>query len=945
MVNDVRRFAARQEGASSQADPAYAGAKWRPLTRAIDNDTIGRFAYVCINVSDMLNVNAARAAVAGGSGTNQVSLGHLFDSGSERKEFDTDAAEDRFYFSLQDFYAARYDRNQTVASSPYGQYALSTGIPSAQRLAIFSDTAVQKHVFITDGFAKAEPRANPQACNIAVDPPFTQDKMLSLPLHTGSNGLMGEDFMKLEAPFWKALRNVTTDDSTLSKMWEPYWGAMIKDYLDADGVVSVLNAPCVEMAPMISAIAIANPDMIQAQVHSESDGATPPVVTYSIDLVKSSTSEFPLSVEITWPFKYSKEKFSRRNPIYRIKGILIFALQDAASATTTATLSSLSSDDYSCTWESKEEDITGDVRNMADMNGSDDANAYYATFDLKFNAIVDGQNTHKLMQVNSAGVATEPSPFANMRVVSTIWIQISDGAGNVVDRVPCRVDIRDDTETMVRDKWQSGTQKLYFKTEDIAATELPARAAPITSPTSASFLNYKDWVSLEVPDARFNHKVANWVAVPDRGTAVDAKVNQSTKDLLGKEGRDADIFLSISDAGYMQSPGELGFILRPFNEVTTEPVGVDFASQMSVDPATAPTDIKNDWYAMFRTFRLYDHGGSDANKRRKDFIYANFYCADADGRLPGARVNPLSDLRTDGKRPIILEAALWGTPVDYWFAATNHPWRLPGAGDQDKENLLKEGSLASRTFFNGTLPSNLSDSSQWGRFRQEWADRLEEVVMAEISGPLQKVDNSGVANGTLNYKFRVNRDWRSSLSDVYGDWSKMKWYSDETDTARKKIFNSFTLPEPLHEIDRKMLYAYSLDSFSDRQQLFLYVIRAEATAPSFGGGGESGSRSLSGGRAVALVWRDPYPHGYKKLNGASAPGSVDGDSAQSSHWDRKLGGADAWYRNLDNVVSPWLQSYYSGNSVEAGNDPRKSSGYRWSGWHDARVLFFKQLDK
>jgi hypothetical protein len=68
----------------------------------------------------------------------------------------------------------------------------------------------------------------------------------------------------------------------------------------------------------------------------------------------------------------------------------------------------------------------------------------------------------------------------------------------------------------------------------------------------------------------------------------------------------------------------------------------------------------------------------------------------------------------------------------------------------------------------------------------------------------------------------------------------------------------------LHEIDRKMLYSFSLDSFSDRQQLFLYFIRAEVTMPAFGGG--SGMQSLAGGRAVALVWRDPYPRGFVKDN-------------------------------------------------------------------------------
>lgn len=124
------------------------------------------------------------------------------------------------------------------------------------------------------------------------------------------------------------------------------------------------------------------------------------------------------------------------------------------------------------------------------------------------------------------------------------------------------------------------------------------------------------------------------------------------------------------------------------------------------------------------------------------------------------------------------------------------------------------------------------------------------------------------------------------------------------------------MDNPLHEIDRKMLYSFSLDSFSDRQQLFLFFIRAESTAPAFGSGVEGGMRSLAGGRAVALVWRDPYPGGYEK---------------SPEKWSKRAG-IDGWYPRLNSYTSPWRQ--YGSTNKE-----------RWDGWHDMRVLFFKQLDQ
>jgi len=98
---------------------------------------------------------------------------------------------------------------------------------------------------------------------------------------------------------------------------------------------------------------------------------------------------------------------------------------------------------------------------------------------------------------------------------------------------------------------------------------------------------------------------------------------------------------------------------------------------------------------------------------------------------------------------------------------------------------------------------------------------------------------------------------------------------------------------------------------------------------SFGSSGAQ--RSLAGGRAVALVWRDPYPRGYDKKK------DIDG---VSNPWLIKTG-PQRWYPENSQYLSPWVQYY-----VTTGpNDPRDKNGYRWNGYHDMRILFFKQLEQ
>jgi hypothetical protein len=412
-------------------------------------------------------------------------------------------------------------------------------------------------------------------------------------------------------------------------------------------------------------------------------------------------------------------------------------------------------------------------------------------------------------------------------------------------------------------------QKIFFQTK-----ESPPVARTMVPNLPMTYV----WSSLEVPDPRFNYKASNWLRVEEQN-AITPKMSTVTQSLLGKDGRDGDFYMSVSDAGKLQSPGELGFLVRPFNYRLTG-ASVDFRTRTAIDPNVDDSD------AFFRTVRLYDHGDPSGSKKidcAQDLIYENFTAQNRDGTVAGARVNPLSDI------PLVLAGAVDGTPSDYWVASLD-------AG--------QEGTIIRRNTFNQLL-----GNTDWSKFTNAWSRCL--------------------INAKQTTAKAMNTSWKVGLPDVYGNWNEFGWYSEGDQT---KIFNppSFSvgnvvpasLGQPLYEIDRKMLYSFSLESFSDRQQLFLYILRAEVTVPSFGSSQEGETRSLAGGRAVALVWRDPYPLGYDKESDTFTSGN--------------------WYFTNDRV-SPWYQvnkKQYNDDFEPYNQNPLDS---RLKGYHESGLLFFKQL--
>ncbi len=853
LVNDVRRYAAWQPG-----DDDYEGAKWRTL----DGPVNGRYAYLCVNVSDMLDVNKCRALTRD-SFTNQVSLGHLFANDVLRQNFDSSAASDRRYFSLQDFYSSRYERSQTDASSPYHSY-LDRG-----NFQPFRNADLPNQMFITDSMVKHEPvkkvNASNFGCNIWSDPPFAPT-VVNNPLQ--NNALFSNLNNKFYEAFLKAVDTTIPDKNNFA--------ATVKDYMDEDCVPSRLNIPTLERVPMVSEIVLDNGLFCPKIVTSTRQVGNPAhnVTVYSVQLFGNETAaatiRAPLYVELIWPFKLGLTRPGLENFDLELECYL--RLHPQHNNMTTVDFTSVGA----CIRLNHTR--TAIPRFWAVNDFPSEQQCYYR-MDTEVEAprgdvvleIVDGDGNFYNGCVDGQEFSVSFIVFARVRTRT---------GGEYVDCAPHAPPHFPDPNTF------PDTPKLYFQTQPCTARAVGMSMVPMLYA----------WTGLEVADPRFNHNAANWV--PNMATPANCQgKNASATTLLTPplQGRDADLFMFVSDSGTLRSPGELGFIVRPdtFNDPDRPPRDFHTANLEPVDKEY-----------MFRTIRLYDHGGPGANQIRDD-LYDYFYAANADGTLPGARVNPLSDL------PEVLEAAIWDTPVDYWVASTNN-----GLTAMQRRNLT---FTRNANAFGVTSPSD----NTWRNFCDRWIDHIFDV--SKVTTPPAE-------------KHEPNTLWSRNLSDYYGDHTRFEWYSE--DVARRTIFGiPNVLPNPLHEIDRKMLYSFSLDSFSDRQQLFLYFIRAEVTAPSFGGGSDVGMQSLAGGRAVALVWRDPYPRGFVKAADVGSTGLSDDDNSNDIMKDDKDNSVVTtantdWYPNNNNYDSPWEQylTPHHANNVK-----------RFFGHHDTRVLFFKQL--
>ena len=220
-------------------------------------------------------------------------------------------------------------------------------------------------------------------------------------------------------------------------------------------------------------------------------------------------------------------------------------------------------------------------------------------------------------------------------------------------------------------------------------------------------------------------------------------------------------------------------------------------------------------------------------------------------------MNPYSEDMT------VLAAAFANTPCDYWTTG-----RIAAGMKSDNDDFREIVDELGDKNTSGDPINNLKEAFE-SSFCEKNVDSASRMEAQDVLAIARNVSNAIRAAAPV-------RSWES----VYDELFEISLDYDDA-----KVFMGTTLNNcPLYSVDRKFLYSYWRECFANKQQLFLIFVRAEATA--LGGPGE-GTPSQQGGRAVALVWREPQAYNV-------------GTNPENTHADNESG----WGRryNWDSVI-------------------------------------------
>jgi len=301
--------------------------------------------------------------------------------------------------------------------------------------------------------------------------------------------------------------------------------------------------------------------------------------------------------------------------------------------------------------------------------------------------------------------------------------------------------------------------------------------------------------TLMTGDPRFNHAPENWKYMGAVSGDISANWYNLEKSYAQQDGKNGDIYMATSDAGYLQSLYELLLLPRIMRNETS-------------------------------TLRQFDgmiRGGDSGLNQMKDhaFMWRSYQPSDfkeiADKQLivagdNGPKVNPYSDSSE------VLMAAFANTPIDWRAAVTN-----ASSSVNDAVNTKN----ATATQFNPKYAWNGYNEKERGRICWEH--------LADFAS-----DFSG--------RVRSEQNWEKA-------WREMSWSRSPSELLTGKQLDD--TDTRLYSVDKKFLYGFWHDSFAARQQLFLVFVRAEPMM--MGGGVAGAAPPQLGARAVALVWRDPSP--------------------------------------------------------------------------------------
>ena len=324
-------------------------------------------------------------------------------------------------------------------------------------------------------------------------------------------------------------------------------------------------------------------------------------------------------------------------------------------------------------------------------------------------------------------------------------------------------------------------------------------------------------------DPRINWAPEQWWAT-DQATAPDQLWFTEVKNFRTADTvRDPDIFMSVSDQGYLQSMYEW-MMIPQVRELFSQGNSIlewgAFENGNGYN-GVVRTDKDNVLHAnvMWRTYRSDAFGYNDAWGSLDGLAFD-----DADN---GLRVNPYTDSMT------IMLGAFANMPRDWWAASTNHlandkNYMAPGT-TTFKDDYLFDWSCNYKDVYNmayywhGAFGRRDLSTDERGKhlyLADGWKDVFEDAVDWRL--------------GEIRYNVPIPEATESSKYDT----------SALQEGTAESILKDLTFAE------RKFLYGYLKGCFANTAQMFLLFVRAETTV-----GGAVGA----GARAVALVWRDPRP--------------------------------------------------------------------------------------
>ena len=885
LVNDVR-FLSRSTWT----------AKWQNF--AYD---AGRFAFCAVNVSDYFDVNRVTAGVRTSSPDSRISLSYLLRDDEEALDSISSAAAKTF----TDSFGPKATMRQTYSNPdggggsvpntvPYismldynlalGEIGQESGIGGQIRSFFWQWIKNPKRYFYGNGASREDGEIQQASRQPFVADSWNVDIANDT---TGTNIVLhgepdGQPF-RAETGIWrKSHDKVTMTDalSALNQDWnggkpvelkfEPCDWMTLFDYLDGNDYPLSLAFPCVERVPMVAALQPALTVKLEMEAQApRTEAGTNPKERYQVTdyKLKDDILSGTLATLIAFPFRhgkdfpksgYSAQAFVRMvlapagvvslrsgadgmkqlrptaeewdgdlPPAFQTKGGLSGAfVLTARSAEQPFQLPEVTDENSMV-----RDDVAFDIpRRAADgivfssrvkqvNKGTEEGENWVSSGDPpEFNIPIDVFGPEgNLMGLPKRGdngwmKQTELEGIGELVPYVFAWVRIMKG-DDAVDYVPAHYD--DDMEMLgVATSGDPVAEEVGGRMADYPFFRWRVDANKFTySATPTPYTcGVGDWLpkTYFTVDPRFNWAPEDWISSDTLSISKDNWLN-FVDSALGKNGRDSDPFLFVSNQGYLQSIGELAFLPRLSDlHGTSIGVHVNKVANGGYDgiPRTAVEGIANA-ECVWTGFRPYNMEGGVSDRL--------FDLGVSDG-AGSVAVNPYTDNES------IRLAAFANTPYDWWAAGTNSTTGLFG-----------------------------SDATQ------EYFNRKNYVKSDDVKTSLDYAFTDG--NGTAKLEYKDVAKIANAICESIREKPDIPWEQvyDSLDwygigNSDPKDFMGVTLDHPLYSDDRKFLYAYWRNCFANKQQLFLIFVRAEST--SLGGPGE-GTPAQQGGRAVALVWREP----------------------------------------------------------------------------------------